>query len=363
MAKIVSLFQIIKNDILQGKYGKSGDKFLTIRQFCIKTDISYVTAIRIFEKLKNENLIFLFGNNHYICTGLYYKNSPLHTAIKSNNLKTRIGLHIRDITNPFFTALSQELFGELRKFDFELIIMTSNNIPKEEKNILNEFIKLGCSGVLSFAGFKDNDLYNFYSNYPLPYILIGRSIEEIKTDYITTDNFGSGNQAAKYLVNYGYKKFGYIGLKNLDEANDSRYLGFKKGLSDLNYAIDSALYFRIDIEDNINYIYKSIKKSSLENSLGFFCYHDLLAVKILNLCSYNKLSIPETVGIIGYDDLPISRAVNPSITTFSYNYNNFAKLAVEVLLHKMETLINCNETYIVQTSMILRKSICDLKIL
>jgi len=357
MAKVNKLLIKIKEDILNGIYGKSGYKFLTLREFCQKTKISYVTAVKIYEELKKENLIFLYGNYHYIFNGIYDENSHLYKIINANT-KIKIGLHIRDISNQFFMALSKEICNQLNVFNIDLIIMTSNNNSLQEKKILLDFIKLGCSGVLSFPGFKDNQIYDFYSRYPLPYILIGRSFNQNKSDFISTDNYESGILAAKYLVNCNYKNFGYVGLKNIDENNDSRLLGYKKGLADSNCILSPNLYFKIDIEDSIDYIYRILIKT--DYPIGLFCYHDLLAVKILNLCSYNKINVPNSVGIIGYDNLPISIAVNPSITTFSYDYNMFAKLIVNKLLYNIKNLKAENQVHIINTFMIIRKSTCNL---
>ena len=361
MGKLKGLIEKTESNIINGFYGKSGDKFLTLREFCEQNDVSYMTAVRLYEQLKKKDLIFLYGNNYYILNGIHDGKSELYKAIKhKNSKKIRIGLSIRDISNQFFMALSKEIAQLLKNSNIELIILTSNNDTKYEKKILMDFLHLGCYGVFSFVGYNERDLYNFYSRYPLPFVLIGRKVEDIKTDFISTDNYESGLQVAKYLVNCGYQKFGYIGLKNLNERNDLRFLGYREGLKMLNQDITPKLYLRINIEDNLHSIHNALVRE--KSPIGMFCYHDLLAVKLLNFCSYNNIHVPKSVGIIGYDDLPITVAVNPSITTFSCNYKAFAKLAVDIMLEKIKAPHNINKLHTIQTSMIIRKSTCNLRI-
>jgi len=361
MAKINRLSEKIKNDVIKGSYGKSGDKFLSLRDFSRQTGISYTSAVKIYDELKKNCFIFLYGNTYYISTGQYANSAALYHKINFGHGKKKIGLFVRDISNPFFSNLTHELNLQLTGSDANLIIMSCNDTPKETKKILNEFISLGCSAVISFGSINDCELYPFYINYPLPCIVIGRQIPDLKIDSVTTDNYGSGIQAAKYLFNCGYKQFGYVGLKTSGETPDLRYQGFTAFLDKQGIELNPDLHFKLNTEEKVSlsYIGKILKTFSSAVPLGIFCYHDLLAIKMIDMCAHYNLNVPHSVGIIGYDDLPVSKIITPTLTTFGCNYKAFAHKIIEIIINKIRTLKVSNEQYTIETHLIARKSTVD----
>jgi LacI family transcriptional regulator len=63
------------------------------------------------------------------------------------------------------------------------------------------------------------------------------------------------------------------------------------------------------------------------------CCNDLMAVGALNACKRLGLSVPQDISIMGYDNISLSRLVEPKITTMDQNMfqlgSNAAKLLIE----------------------------------
>ncbi|MBR4222461.1 MAG: substrate-binding domain-containing protein [Victivallales bacterium] len=69
--------------------------------------------------------------------------------------------------------------------------------------------------------------------------------------------------------------------------------------------------------------------------LGLFCYHDLFAIRAINLCHQLGIQVPAEVAIAGFDDLPAAAETYPALTTVSYPVQDMARLAFETLYTKI----------------------------
>jgi DNA-binding LacI/PurR family transcriptional regulator len=62
---------------------------------------------------------------------------------------------------------------------------------------------------------------------------------------------------------------------------------------------------------------------------GICCYNDEVAVAVLAALSDAGVSIPESIAIIGCDDIPLAQLSIPSLTTISWNNRKFLDLLIE----------------------------------
>ena len=65
---------------------------------------------------------------------------------------------------------------------------------------------------------------------------------------------------------------------------------------------------------------------------AIFCSNDLMAIGAMRAAADMGVGIPETVSIIGYDDIRLASFVNPRLTTIHQPIDLVGKTAVELLL-------------------------------
>ena len=97
-----------------------------------------------------------------------------------------------------------------------------------------------------------------------------------------------------------------------------------------------------------------IDKLEKNSTVGVFCYHDLIAFNVFLYLTNAGYKIPEQVGIVGYDDLPISQIFN--LTTFSYSYDEIVKQSIACLIELIENFSVEQKNIQIQTILISRAS-------
>ena len=78
-----------------------------------------------------------------------------------------------------------------------------------------------------------------------------------------------------------------------------------------------------------------IKNASDSNRLGVFCFHDVIALTLYNEIKKYKKSIPQEIGVVGFDNLSISDILTPRLTSVYYNFNELANFAITAILNSI----------------------------
>jgi len=89
-----------------------------------------------------------------------------------------------------------------------------------------------------------------------------------------------------------------------------------------------------------------------------FVCNDYMAMGALSAAFEMGVSVPETISVIGFDDIRISRYLNPPLTTIHFPAAEMGTLAVEVLmqlLDKGETKLDL-ENIVLDPQLIIRGS-------
>lgn len=335
LPKGLKVTERLRDDILRGNFGKTGDAFLSVRELSKTMNVSVVTAHRIMNNLKQEDLISLVGNRFKIssCKGIK-KRSVAGSKRQNNNL---IGLVVTNLENPFFANLAKKVEQAAAKVGLEVIIASSNYDFKKESDILRMFQQAGVASILSCPGVHP-ETHKIYSSLPIPFVFISRRPDNIEADAVLVNDFMAGQAVAKHFIDSGFSEFAYIGIKEI--KNDPRFQGFKTGLSEAGHDLPdnhSITTTNKDFNKLQSEVCRFVKK--LPTPIAIFCFHDLLGVEVIKTCAGAGISISEKIGVAGFDNLPISAQISPSLTTIGYPVQEMAEVAIQRLIKKIDTSV------------------------
>ena len=153
---------------------------------------------------------------------------------------------------------------------------------------------------------------------------------------VAIDNYLGGRMATAHLLEQGYRRIGHIGGP-LDwwEARQ-RMSAWKDSL------IESGL------EANDNHCVEgtwsaasgalAIEKlfDQYPDMDAVFVANDQMALGVMQFFAEKKISIPEVIGIVGFDNIPESAFFFPALTTVQQDQHNVAKVAVAEVIKIIE---------------------------
>ena len=345
----------LENRILSGCYGPSGSLFLSVRQLAAEIPCSYVTAAKTAEWLRQRGVIMNSKHKSFITTGRCDASSELEKLLLKNR-RPCFSVIFNSLGNQYYNMMSEHLFRILQEKSYDMLIMMNDSDRELEAKQLEQTLEMGLSGVFFFPHYKFKNI-NLYEHFPLPVIAIGRQINRFQRRTVTVDNYAVGKMAAKHLIDCGYTEFIYAGPAIIRPMMDLRLKGFSDCLKQEGYILPSDHVWQVELHSSSDDLHTFVPVlQALPQKTGIFCYHDLIAVTLLQHCVKNGIAVPNHIGIVGCDDLPITAFTVPKLSTIHYPYSHICRTAIDLMLTELEGNLPSKRLVSVQPRLIHRQS-------
>lgn len=247
-----------------------------------------------------------------------------------------IGLVMPDITNPFFPELARGAEDKASELGYSLIICNTDGKVEKEKKYINMLAEKRVDGIIFTAGSNPKQEESYLENLKIPIVLLDRNIDiESVNGSIFVDNKYGGYEAVDHLIKSGYKNIGHI-MDSSSKTAEERYMGYVEALQDYDMKVDEEMVAKG--EYTVDFGYEGAKMLIEKNKEidSIFCGNDLIAIGAIKYLKERGIEIPKQVGIVGFDDIYISKYLDPELTTISQPNYKMGYKAVEII----EDIIN-----------------------
>mgnify|MGYP001020444660 CR=1 FL=1 len=144
-----------------------------------------------------------------IAQELNYVPNTIAATLASKKSKS-IGLVIPDICDPFFAMQARGVEDAARKHGYSVIIINTDEIPKNELNAITTLYGIRVAGViLTSVSFGMEHIEEMKSR-QLPFVLLNRYLRQFDADYVINDHQKGSYMAIKHLLALGHKRIGII---------------------------------------------------------------------------------------------------------------------------------------------------------
>ena len=186
-----------------------------------------------------------------------------------------------------------------------------------------------------------------------PALSINKKMEGICC--LRIDNYSGMYSVIDHIIKmHNVTDIAFIAGKETSVDISERYKAYVTVLKDNNIEMDLKKVISIDYSDyHCAYRYfDQLVKSGEALPQAFACANDLIALALLKVCSENKISVPEKLKIVGFDDIVEARCTSPSLTTV---HNNAELLGAEVI-NRLEFGVNPSQIIKMKSSPVMRQS-------
>jgi len=139
---------------------------------------------------------------------------------------------------------------------------------------------------------------------PIPAVNISSALAKLSVPRVTTDQEAIGEQAARHLLERGFTRFAFLGVKGL-WFSTLRRRGFERAVAAAGHCCDS-IEVRQDARSMLSWGRTaepvSAWLSGLRPPVGVMAAFDYLGATLVQVCSDAKLRVPYDVAVIGTDN-------------------------------------------------------------
>lgn len=321
-------------------------KNLTITQIAEKANVSIATASRVINQsgaVKAET------------------REKVLQAMKSLNYQAKesasklILASFADFQNPFNGDLIHGMRSAATRRGYKLFLQQMENpySPESYKFLLSQKI---FSGVL-FAHVvpEPNLLSTLRLQYPI--VMCSEYSAEENIPFVVIDDFEAAQTAMKYLISIGKRRIALLNSSLDHNYAVQREHGYRAALAESNLPIREnwiAHLTDIDFESACSAATNIL--SSAECPDAFFCVSDVFASAVIKAARALKLSIPQDIAIVGFDNVYLTTMTVPSITTVSQPIYQIGFLGANLLIDQIEGKPILNHQVVLSTDLIVRGS-------
>lgn len=243
----------------------------------------------------------------------------------------RVGVVVADLGNPFYLQLLDLLQAELAWASLRMVVFTDADRELEPDQLLDGSI----DGAVLTTTLLDSPLSDALSSYGLPTVLLNRHNDTFSTDVCATDNEGGAAAVAEELLALGHTRLGAIfGAADTSTSRDRRR-GFTKALQrrGIELAAENTRHGGFSFDTGHAALTELMAKPDPPTAL--FCANDVIALGAMNAAHNLKLSIPDDLTLIGFDDMEMAGWEMVSLTTVAQNMDHLAAHAIERLVRRI----------------------------
>lgn len=243
--------------------------------------------------------------------------------------------------------------------------MTTIVTGQDEDEILQAVRSMSRSGKVDafivLYSRKDDPVIDYLFNEGLLYSLIGKATQYTNQSiYIDNDNLLAGQEATEYLYQLGHRHIAYLGADSNLIFSADRKSGYqlalaKHGLSMRpEYCVEVANVSQNNTEEISALLLQSEPPTAIVVS------DDILAVSLERVCLQNKLSIPEDLSIISFNNSLFARLTSPQLTSIDINSCQLGIEAASQIINHIENPGLVATKIIVPHHLIERDSCCKI---
>lgn len=337
----------------------SEDKEITIYDIARHLNISATTVSR---GLKDHPTINKNTRKKIVeaARQLGYRSNTFASSLRSKKTFT-IGVIVPRLNSHFMSSVLAGMEDAASRENYNLIISQSlENGGKEVANVHTMFNKR-VDGLLASLAYDTKDIDHFtpFFRKGIPVVFFDRTFPHNESTSIVIDNYKAAYNITKHLIDQGCRRIMHLGGNLLRNVYSERLRGFKQAMLDHDLPIeDKNMIFISRLNEEAGYQAADMIQKMKTKPDGVFSANDTTAVYCMMKLKETGMRIPEDIAFAGFNNDPISKIIEPNLTTIDYSGYDMGEAAVATLISHLNgvTNIKTTNTIILRSEMIIRAS-------
>lgn len=337
------------------------NKRVTIKDVAREAGVSTATISYVLNQKENLSPETVEKVNNAIKKLNYIPNLSARSLI--NNKSRLIGVIIPQtepgkqlmFNNPFYSEFLSGVEYTSRIHGYQIIISGMDI----DRNYLEISIERNLDGIIVLGAYEDS----FYSNLKkssIPIVLVDSYFEDHYFHSIQINDRYGGYIATRHLLDNGHRNICLVtGKIKKDGVSEKRYLGYVDALKEYGIQPDNNLILEGVVDYDYGYAVAE-KIAAKKNITAVFATADILAMGAVKRLKMLNCKIPEDISIIGFDDIYITKFVDPGLTTVKQNIYLKGETAVKVVIDSLNEKSKGKKEIILPVEVVERESVRKL---
>jgi LacI family transcriptional regulator len=292
---------------------------------------------------------------------LNYQQNKLARALSRKKIPL-VALIVPDISNPYWSSLARAVQDVTDPFDYSVIVCSSDGILDREIRFLRS-LSGWVSGVILHPYHVSQLQVNQLILHNSPVVILGEFATSEKQpsnwDQVAANNRESVMAAVEHLISLGHQRIAFIQGTAGTPSSVKRMAGFLDALNSAGLPVDDNLiipgdYTRVGGRRAMAELVTQPNPPS-----AVVCANDLSALGALEEAQIRGYKVPQSISIVGYDDIDEAALASPPLTTIRLPPHEIGIVAAEKLIERLKGREESSHA-LIQGELIVRESTARL---
>lgn len=314
---------------IQSGVHKPGEFVATEQGLCRSSGISRVSVRRATELLIREGLIERRPGK-----GLFVTQPERATRI--------IQVVVPDLAFEQCVQIARGAQEIGTERGFQVQVYDGHNHMDRDIAYLRQLTELPVEGalILSWHHPRFSETLLTLKQQGLPFVLVDEHPSHLDVSSVTADGHAGGLMIGNALIDLGHRRIGFIG--NLVASTvQARLEGLRDAIGDRGIPFDRSLVLDLAVQPQENWAERIalctrqlLSRPDRPTAIAYS--DDQVAAEGYRTIRAMGLRVPHDVSIVGFDDSPLCRWIDPPLATVSQPSIDMGRVAMEMLLDMLQ---------------------------
>lgn len=308
-------------------------KRVSIKDVAKKAEVSIATVSKVI-----NDKGYVSSESHarvmHAIQELNYQVNANARSLKASRTH-KVGVIVSDISNYYMMSVAKVIEETIRPLQFHLLVMSHNEDPATERELLQLLLEQCVEGVLLVPTGRNNDIIQSIIDRNIPVVIVDRKVEGIDCDQIVDDNYYGSYQSISYLHSLGHRRIGVIYGTTDISIGKERLDGAVDALKELGCSEDPSLL----VSGNFNErdAYKATKELLfLPNPpTAIYSCNNTMTIGLLKACREQKIQIPKDLSMMCFGEPTQWELIEPPLTLMTVPLKRIALEAAIILKKRL----------------------------
>lgn len=261
---------------------------------------------------------------------------PIARSLRTRSTMT-LGLLVPDISNPFFAQLASQVEHLARARGYGVLLADAQESVEVESQSLQLMLGRRVDGLILAPVATAPQALAAVKHASIPCVQVDRVFTDDGLPSVATANSEGARMAVEHFLEQGHRRIACIQGLPGNHANDERVRGFRAALKAARVTLPRDWLTGGDYtpETGGRAIDSLFAADGQKRPTAVLVLGNLLALGALRTLKRHRISIPDQVSLIAFDQQPWAELIEPPLTTVTQPLPEIAAKAMELLFDRL----------------------------
>ena len=291
--------------------------------------------------------------------GMGYRSNTFASILRKQRTNT-IGVIVPRLNSHFQSSVIAGIEKIANEEGYNLIISQSLESVQKERSNAKTLFNSRIDGLLVSLAYDTEHIDHLMPFFEkgIPLLFFDRIAEHKKCTGIIIDNTQAAYKATTHLIEQGCQNIVHVTGSQKRNVYADRLKGYKYALIDHNlpFRESNIIINQLSEKEGTEAAEQILKMKPIPD--GIFVSNDTCAVSCMKALKKAGISIPYDMAVIGFNNDPVSRIIEPNLSTINYPGYEMGEVAARNLIYHLQGLtdIIVTNTITLHSELIIRES-------